>query len=287
MQEIAPHIFIETNYAGVTLGAINWAHGLILIDSPFRAEDVRSWRSALLNLGGGVDRLLINLDPHFDRTLGTRSMECTTVGQERMNQIFRSRPSTFKAQGSETGAEWELYNNLGSIRWLPPEITFTERMFIHWDGDPLVLEYHPGSAVGACWAALPDHRILFLGDAVVANQPPFLALADLPVWIADLKKLLSSEYHDWVLISGRGGVVMQDEVRRQVQFLESVQSLVKELEQRQAGPDEIAAAAPQLLGAFDIPGDLKSLYRQRMVYGLQQCILRRFHPVEEEPPVEE
>ena len=31
MQEISDHIFIETAYAGVTLGAINWPHGLILI----------------------------------------------------------------------------------------------------------------------------------------------------------------------------------------------------------------------------------------------------------------
>ena len=136
MQELAQHVYIETAYAGVTLGAINWSHGLILIDCPFRAEDVRSWRSALLNLGGGVDRLLINLDAHLDRTLGTRSMDCTVLGHDKMAGVFRNRPVTFKAQGSETGAEWELYNGLGSIRWAPPEITFTDQMVIHWDNNP-------------------------------------------------------------------------------------------------------------------------------------------------------
>ena len=79
MQELAHHVYIETGYAGVTLGAINWSHGLVLIDAPFRAEDARSWRSALLNLGGGVDRLLVNLDAHFDRTLGVRAMDCTSA----------------------------------------------------------------------------------------------------------------------------------------------------------------------------------------------------------------
>ena len=92
MQELANHVFIETGYAGVTLAAINWSHGLILIDSPFRPEDTRSWRSALLNLGGGVDRLLVTLDVHFDRTLGTRSMDCTVVGHEKMASVFRNRP---------------------------------------------------------------------------------------------------------------------------------------------------------------------------------------------------
>lgn len=136
MQEIAPHIFIETGFPGVTLGAINWAHGLVLIDAPFRIEDTRSWRSTLLNLGGGVDRLLVNLDAHFDRTLGTRAMECSVAGHEKLAQVFRNRPISFKTQGTETGAEWEQYNGLGSIRWAPPEITFTQQLDIFWEESP-------------------------------------------------------------------------------------------------------------------------------------------------------
>jgi len=65
MQEIAPHIFIETAYPGVTLGAISWPHGLILVDSPYRTDDVRVWRTSLLNMSGGIDRILVNLDAHF------------------------------------------------------------------------------------------------------------------------------------------------------------------------------------------------------------------------------
>ena len=42
MQEISPKVFIETSYPGVTLGAIDWTHGLILVDAPFRPEDIRA-----------------------------------------------------------------------------------------------------------------------------------------------------------------------------------------------------------------------------------------------------
>ena len=149
MQEIAAHVFIETAYPGVTLAALNTPHGLILIDAPLRGEDTRSWRATLLNLGGGVERLLVNLDAHFDRTLGARAMDCTVVAHEKVSQIFRNRPVTFKTQGSETGAEWELYSNLGSIRWAPPEITFTDEMVIHWGGSPIRLESRPGVSHGA------------------------------------------------------------------------------------------------------------------------------------------
>ena len=157
MQELAPHVYIETAYAGVTLAAINWSHGLILVDAPFRAEDTRSWRSALLNLSGGVDRLLINLDAHFDRTLGTRGMDCTVVGHEKAALVFRNRPVTFKAQGNETGADWELCNGLGSIRWAPPEITFSERMMIHWDNKPLILNTTPARPPAPSGPCCPKH----------------------------------------------------------------------------------------------------------------------------------
>ena len=51
MQELAPHIFIETAYPGVTLGAINFPHGLIMIDAPLRPDDIRLWRATLFNIG--------------------------------------------------------------------------------------------------------------------------------------------------------------------------------------------------------------------------------------------
>jgi 3-hydroxyisobutyrate dehydrogenase-like beta-hydroxyacid dehydrogenase len=88
MQEIAAHVFIETAYPGVTLAALNTPHGLILVDAPLRGEDTRSWRATLLNMGGGVERLLVNLDAHFDRTLGARAMDCTVVAHEKFRRSF-------------------------------------------------------------------------------------------------------------------------------------------------------------------------------------------------------
>ena len=284
MQELAHHIYIETSYAGVTLGAINWPHGLILIDAPFRPEDARSWRSALLNLGGGVDRLLINLDAHFDRTLGVRAMDCTVVSHEKMAEIFRNRPVTFKTQGTETGAEWELYNGLGSIRWVPPEITFTEQLLIHWDEAPLLLESHPGPSTGAIWAILPDQHIAFVGDALVPDQPPFLASADLPAWIDTLKPLLTPEWQDYLLISGRNGPVAHQQIYRQINFLEKVEHVMGQMARQKAPVSETEQLVPGLLGDFDIPPQQEQLYRHRLQYGLSNYYRRHYQPSEEEIP---
>lgn len=276
MQELAHHVYIETSYAGVTLAAINWAHGLILIDSPFRVEDTRSWRSALLNLGGGVDRLMINLDGHFDRTIGSRAMDCTVVGHEKMAAVFRNRPVTFKTQGNETGADWELYNGLGSIRWAPPEITFSERMFIHWENDPLVLEYHQGPSSGSIWAVLPGQKIALVGDAVMPDQPPYLAAANLPAWIASLELLLTEPYIDYLLVSGRGGLVAQEQVRSQIAYLQKVHHMVEDLSKHKGTPEAADKFIPELLSGFTIPEGHAAQYEQRLRSGLRQYYLRHY-----------
>lgn len=282
MQELAHHVYIETSYAGVTLGAINWSHGLILIDSPFRLEDARSWRSTLVNLGGGVDRLLVNLDAHFDRTLGVRAMDCTVVGHEKMAEIFRNRPVTFKTQGTETGAEWELYNGLGSIRWVPPEITFTEKLLIHWDEQPLLLEHHRGPAAGAIWAVLPEQRIAFIGDAVVPDQPPYLASADLPTWIETLRLLLTPAYQDYLVISGRNGPVAQQQIRQQIAYLEKAFAMIQQLASQKAPAAETEQLVPALLQAFDLQTQRGMQYRQRLQHGLYHYFIRHYQPTEEE-----
>ncbi len=267
MQEIAPHVFIETEYPGVTLGAICKPHGLIQIDAPFRPDDIRSWRAALYSMSGGVDRLLVNLDAHYDRTLGSRQLECMIVGHDRMAQIFRDRPLTFKAQTVETGAEWELHQGLGSIRWAPPEFTFSDSFYIHWNTNPMILEHHPGPATGAIWVVLPEEKVVFVGDAVVPYAPPFLASADIPAWKETLALLGKPEYKHFTIVSGRGGVVAMDQVKEQAKFLEKVEH---QLEKKSAG--DVEKSVTQLLKSFNVPSDRQANYALRLRWGLQHYI---------------
>ncbi len=279
MQEIAPKIFIETGFPGVTLGVINWPHGSIMIDSPFRADDVRLWRASQASLSSGVDRLLVNLDAHYDRTLGSRAMECTVVGHERTALAFRDRPINFKPQTSLTGADWELYNNLGAVRWAPPEITFTERLEIQWSNPPLVLEYRPGPSAGSIWVNLMEERILFLGDTIMPNQPPFLATAEISAWLNTLSLLSCPEYHGYILISGRGGVVTHEQVRWQIAYLEAIQKSLQTLTSHRALSAEIENLIPDLLAIIkSLPAERREQYTQRLRWGLQQYFTRQFLP---------
>ncbi len=279
MQEIAQGIYIETNFAGVVLGAINLSHGLLLIDAPHRPDDVRSWRASLLNLGGGVDRLLVNLDAHIDRTLGARAMECTVVAHEKTAQVYRTRPTAFKSQSLETGADWELSNNLGSIRWAPPEINFSHHLIIHWEEAPTILEHHPGPHGGAIWAILPESHIVFVGDAVTPGQPPFLANADLPAWIETLHLLFSPAYQDFLVVGGRTGLVTMGQVRSQMTYLELVRDRLEAMAEQKVDPEQTESLIPELLSGMEILPNRQEQYVQRLRWGLFHYYSRHYRAV--------
>ena len=278
MDAIAKNVYIEERYLGVTLGVIIQPRGLIQIDAPPSPEDGRTWRASLMGMGNGPERVLINLDAHPDRTLGVRAMDCTVIAHEKTAQAFRNRPNTFKAQGDETGANWEAIPGLGSVRWAPPEISFVEKITIHWSETPILLESRPGPSSGAIWVTLPEEKVVFIGDAVLKGQPPFLAHADLPAWIEALKILQEPEYKGFTIVSSRGGAVTQQIVRSQSDILKRIYDKVDKLAKKKPANPATDKLADSILKDFKAPAARQRQYLQRLRYGLQHYYARHYQP---------
>lgn len=278
MDAIAKNVYIEDRYLGVTLGVITQSRGLIQIDAPPSPEDGRAWRASLMGMGNGPERVLINLDAHPDRTLGVRAMDCTVIAHEKTAQAFRNRPTTFKAQGDETGANWEAIPGLGSVRWAPPEISFVEKVTLHWSDTPIILESRPGPGTGSIWVTLPEEKVIFIGDAVLKGQPPFLANADLPAWIETLKILQEPEYKGFTIISGRGGAVTQQNVRNQIDILKNIFDKVDKLGKKKSAVPATDKLAEQILKDFRAPAARQRQYMQRLRYGLHHYYIHHYQP---------
>ncbi len=276
MDSISKQVFIEAQYPGVTLGVISNLQGMILIDAPPSPEDGRSWRATLMGLGSGPERILINLDSHPDRTVGVRAMDCSVIAHEKTTQVFHNRPNIFKAQGDDTGANWESIPGLTGIRWVSPEISFTHTMTLHWDDTPILLESHPGPHQGAIWVILPEDKVVFVGDAVLKNQPPFLAYANLPVWLEALALLQNKAYSDFTVISGRDGVVSTTVIKNQVDFLKDVHKRLEKLSQRKQKPDMTESLVQPLLSKFKVPAARQKQYGNRLRYGLKHYYTRHY-----------
>ncbi len=277
MQEITKNIHIEDQFPGVTLGVITTPRGLVQIDAPPSPEDARSWRAALMNLGGGMERVLINLDAHPDRTLGARAMDCTVIAHEKTANIFRTRPGTFKAQGEETGSDWESIAGLGSVRWAPPEISFVEQMTLHWGETPIMLEYRPGPSIGSIWVNMPEEKVLFVGDAVLKGQPPFLAGANLKSWLSSLELLLDSPYKGYTVISSRGGVINTSHIKTQYDFLKQVNEKLSKITTKKPNPAATEKMVTTLLTWFKAPAARQKQYAQRLRYGITHYNSRQHH----------
>jgi cyclase len=275
MQEITRGIYYEHIYPGVTLGALVFPMGTLLIDAPLRAEDARAWRNATASLGGNSRRLLINLDSHTDRTLGARAMECTIIAHQKTAQVFRGRPSVFKGQNAETGSEWETQNDSVGTRWAIPDITFSQQLCIQWGQSDVILEHHPGPAAGAIWVIIPQDKIIFVGDCVVPRQPAFLINADIPAWLETLD-ILQANYRDYIIVSGRGGPVAFDEIRHEQAHLKHVLDALEGLVQQNAIPEATESIIPSLLTDFKYSTKLADQYTQRLRHGLYQYYTQHY-----------
>lgn len=279
MQPITQGIYYENSYPGVTLGALAYPHGTLLIDAPLRAEDARSWRNALLSLGGNSRRLLVNLDSHTDRTLGARAMDCTIIAHQKTAQVFRGRPAVFKGQNVESGSEWETQNEAMGTRWAIPDMTFSQSVSIHWGQAEIILEHHPGPAAGAIWVIVPDEKVVFVGDAVLVNQPAFLASADIPVWIETLA-LLQQSFQDYIIVGGRDGPVAFAEAHKQQNHLHHAHETLEKLAQENVDPEKVESLVPALLADFKFPAKLEEQYTQRLRHGLYQYYIQHYLPAE-------
>jgi glyoxylase-like metal-dependent hydrolase (beta-lactamase superfamily II) len=278
MQQIERGIYYEDAYLGVTLGALVFPHGTILIDAPLRGEDTRSWRSSLINQRGGPNRLLVSLDAHPDRTLGTRALDCTIVAHQKTAQVFRNRPTIFKGQSLESGADWEAYPDVVGMRWASPDITFTESMSLHWGGVEVVLEHRLGPTPGSIWVVIPEAHVIFVGDAVVVDQPPFLAYADLGAWQENLAFLLR-QCLNHIVVSGRGGLVSCSEIRLQQRYLKDINDGLERLARKNVTPEETEKLVSSLLAKYKVTPELHEKYANRLQYGLYHCYARRYRMV--------
>lgn len=274
MRQIEEGIFYDDSYPGVTVGALVYSGKIMMIDAPLRPEDSSSWRSLLSNHRGWNNRFLVSLDAHPDRTLGVRAMESTVLAHQETSRIFKSRSTIFKGQDDGSGAEWESYNEAIGIRWAIPDITFDQRLILHWEDTQIILEHHPGCTPESIWVILPESKVVFVGDTVVLKQPPLLANAVLDSWIEDLDLLLSA-YKDFSIISGRGGPAKNEEIHEMRKFLRNVVRRLDLLASKKGKPSETEKMVQPLLSKFSFPGSKQKKYAQRLKNGLLQCYIKR------------
>jgi glyoxylase-like metal-dependent hydrolase (beta-lactamase superfamily II) len=283
MHEIKPGIYYEETYPGVTIGAILLPRGMIFIDAPLRPEDSHRWKTTLLNRSQGtIHKIVICLDDHPDRTIGAKSLDCPVVTHREAAKTIQDQSAMYRGQIPDSGPSWERYSDSSGMQRMIPDIIFTDKMLFHWGDDPVILEHHPGPRPGSSWIILPEQKIVFIGDAVVLNSPPFLGKANLAVWIETLDILLRAKFRDYVMISGRGGPVTVDDIKDLKKSFRKIHRRIDKLANRRASVEDVIVLADKFLDEFTFLKRDRGFFLQRLQLGLSQYYLGNYFPSIEE-----
>lgn len=277
MKEIAPDILIETEYEGVTVGVVRTPDGICMIDFPLLQKEILAWKTICKRSGAGSKRLIVLLDDHPDRAGGCRSSKSPIITHSRSARSLHGRPAVTKMQGMETGNLWELVPEIASLEWPEPEITFSDSISIGWQGNPILIESHPGPTPGALWVDLPESKVLFVGDAVTPDQPPFLFAADITPWVENLDLLRTSRYKGYTIISGRAGLVTSEDIKLMSRFLKKAERALERLNSQKADLTKVQKAAIACIDEFKAKNKTqKDIYRNRLSFGFSKYYINHY-----------
>ena len=268
MQEIASNINIEHNSLGLIAGIIQNTHGTVLIDSPMRQEDMGAWKNSTARLSIGKDRYMVVLDTNYDRLLSIKGYDYVIVAHAETISPIRSRFSSIRV--NEEGAQYESSEQvIGSTRMHPPEIIFEDKMSIHLGDLSIELEHHPGSNQAGIWAIVPERKVVFVGDSVVVDQPPFLAYANLAAWEQDLKELASRRFSGFQVVSSRSGLVNKDQIKTMSKNITFIKKIFDKLLETDA-PLEVWQAKIPAISSRMIELDLfnSEIFYNRLHWGI-------------------
>lgn len=277
MQEVAHRVYIETRYPGPTLGLVILSRGMVLVDTPPCTDAAQSWQHTVRAMNGSVpDRVLVLLDAHPDRILGSQILVATQILQEKGYRWLQENESMLLGREPQ-GAAWEQCPSPPVPEWPRNAITFTERLVLYLGDSPVTLHYKPGPFPGATWVEVPHVRVLFVGDAVVRREPPFLAEADLPTWMQTLDDLLD-QYGHYIVIGGRDGILhLPEAVQTMKGYLKEWHEAMQTWARKGLPWSAVAREAEAWLSLWPA-ASLKeqALFRQRWLSGMAACYRKNY-----------
>lgn len=269
MQKLAKDIYVESGFAGVTVGAVVTPEGIVCIDAPTHPADARRWRLKLSQLSAAPVSFVINLDHHRDRVLGAQWFEAPVIAHEATSDRLRQLPELFKGGQSEGGADSDLASDLAGVRLVTPLVSFSDRAELVMGGHAIHLVRRPGSAPGAIWVELPAEKIVFVGDALTVGAPPPMQEVDLDAWLASLTELRKARFPAQVIVPGRGGPVDKSAVAPMQDFIRKTRRKLHSLARARKPRADLGALAAELVEEFHAPASLREHYARRLRVGLE------------------
>jgi cyclase len=255
VQEIAPNVLVETGYHGANVGCIITGEGVILIDAPMLPDEARAWRAEIEQRTDQEILYVINTDHHRGHVMGNQYFPTATViahefawkNMKSYGESFRTRLlNLYRNRIPSAVQEWEQ-----NLKIVEPKITFTDRTVFYKGDKEIHLIPVGGHTAATTVIYLPRDRVLFAGDLVVTDRPPFLSQSSTKRWLKALAYVRKLRYD--VLVPGHGELSGKEATEKMSEFLRMVRSNVRSAYHAGLSKADTARSLKDLIHFWPIP----------------------------------
>ncbi len=274
IEEIAPGILIERALEGANVGAIVSEEGVVFVDTPRIPSQVRVWLQEVREyVGEGLPFLyVINTDHHKGHCLGNKYFGVPVIAHEIAWKHMRGYKENFKQRliNSYKKKRPEVAKEFEDWEVQTPEITFKRKMSIV-KGDKVIRLIHVGGHTPATILVyLPQQKVLFAGDCVLAEQHPYMAQADSKAWLEALTAIrrLGDEVK---IVPGHGPVTNRKATEEISEYIRALRSKVRQCYRNGLTKQETAVAlAKEFIAWFPIPPERRSKIESQVKQGIRR-----------------
>jgi cyclase len=270
VQEIAPSIFVESGYHGANVAFIVTGQGVILIDTPMLPKEALHWQDEIRKRTSEQILYIINTDHHRAHVIGNQFFPTATViahefawkEMKSYGDSFRIRLlNMYRDRIPEAVEVWK-----DQLQIIQPQITFSGRTLVYKGNKEIHLIPVGGHTPATTVIYFPQEKLLFAGDVVVTNRPPFLSQGNTKEWLEALTYLRKLRYD--ILIPGHGELTGKEATDNMSEYLRVVRRKVRSAYRSGLSKADTARSLSNLIRYWPIPPFEKPKADRRFKSGL-------------------
>ncbi len=273
MKQIAPNVYVSTEYAYVNVGAVVGPRGVVAIDAPTLPEDTLAWRQRVSEIADSPIVYTALTDTHPHRLLCASLLGAPVVTSQEAYDHAAEYTRGFWRNVIRRLTRFHPAQTVALEALEPelPRILFSDELTLHKTGRPVTLERTAGAAPGSCQVQLDDVDVVFLGDLLVVDRPPVMdRCPDTKAWLNTLTQLRRPHLSALTFVPGRGPLTDQAGTEPLSEYVRLARRRVRSLHRAEEPRDAVVDDVDELLSVFPLPEEKRSRYRRRVRNGLKR-----------------
>jgi len=229
LKAVAPNVYAAIDNAGgagANAGVIIGEEAVAVIDSLYKPKASQALLAEIRKLTKLPIRFLINTHYHIDHVAGNALFVqegALVVAHKNVHDWVNSENLKFFGVPPRAGAEAQV------AALVAPQIGFDGELRLYLGKRMLIVKPLPGHTGGDVVVSVPDAGLVFAGDLFWRRSIPNLIDADVSRWISTMDALLEVQPGASVYVPGHGDVGSAADVKDFRNYLDDLQSTVKQL----------------------------------------------------------